>query len=221
MPSLEPELGDDFLKQFRKVVVSAGPLKGARYPEVSWEDLRKAARSYKQDPRFNQYAKRMMSEKALGRTSSSSEPSASWRQKCHEWLLWGWSKAKGRFGLFCFLSLLVFLLLSRPLFYVVMAKGTAVTVRLMLRRSIGFLVTILDAILDEAAAHLEASLLTAPAPNTAHPSVTGPAFDIQQPLSFHAYFMHAVFTILGLVLGRHMPRAHQPVRQLHLRQRQP
>ena len=192
---------------------------------MSWEDLRKAARSYKQDPRFNQYAKRMMSEKALGRASSSSEPttahSSSWKHKCHDWLLWGWSKAKGRFGLACFLSLLFFLLLSRPLFYVVLAKSTAVAVRLMLRRSIGFLVTILDAILDEAAAHLEASLLTPPVQNTAHPSVTGPAFDLQQQLSFHAYFMHAVFTILGLVLGRHMPRAQPVVRQLHLRPRQP
>jgi hypothetical protein len=35
MPSPELGPGEDWQKQFRKVVVSAGPLKGARYPEVS------------------------------------------------------------------------------------------------------------------------------------------------------------------------------------------
>ena len=103
LPELGP--GEDWQKQLRKVVVSAGPLKGARYPEVSWEDLRRAAKSYKQDPRFCQYAKRMMSEKALGsRPAQPQTASRTWRKMGAEWLMWGLAKAKGKAVLFTFFS---------------------------------------------------------------------------------------------------------------------
>lgn len=90
--------GED-LKQFKKVVITAGPLKGARYTDVCHDDLRKAARSYKHDPRFNQYAKRVMSEKALGNKSSidtTSQSSRTWRTSCSEWVAWIVSRARGR-----------------------------------------------------------------------------------------------------------------------------
>ena len=103
-----------------------------------------------------------------------------------------------------------------------MAKSTAVVVRLMLRRSIGFVVTILDAILDEAAAHLEASLLTAPAQHSLpHQPTSGQPFVIQQQFSVHAYVFHVIFTILGALVGRHWPRAQPTVCHLNLRPPQP
>eukprot|EP00438_Fugacium_kawagutii_P036602 Skav217812 [mRNA] locus=scaffold889:69820:83430:+ [translate_table: standard] len=46
-------------------LMRGGPLKGARYTDVSWDDVKRAAKSYKGDPRFNQYAKRRLSERAF------------------------------------------------------------------------------------------------------------------------------------------------------------
>ena len=45
--------------------MAGGPLKGARFTDVGWNDLKKAAKQYKADPRFNQYAKRCLSELIL------------------------------------------------------------------------------------------------------------------------------------------------------------
>eukprot|EP00438_Fugacium_kawagutii_P015492 Skav232953 [mRNA] locus=scaffold1860:174681:176460:+ [translate_table: standard] len=212
MPSQQPESGED-LKQFKKVVVAAGPLKGARYPEVSWEDLRKAARSYKQDPRFNQYAKRMMSEKALGTGNPPPEEPVvpkTWKTKLSECFAWCLTRVKARIFLACFTALLLLLLFSRPLFYVVMAKSITMVVRMTIRRSFGFVVIILDAILDEAAANLEASLLTPPvAPNMpVHESSQN--YEVRHYHSFGAMLAHVFFTCVGALLGRYIPRAHAP-----------
>lgn len=59
----------DLKKQFRKTVIAGGSLKGARYLDVSAEDLAKAARSYRSDPRFQQFAKRWIASKTLGQVS--------------------------------------------------------------------------------------------------------------------------------------------------------
>ena len=58
MSSEPSEIGGDLQKQFKKAVVSGGPLRGARYLDVGWEGLKKAARSYRADAPFNQFAKR-------------------------------------------------------------------------------------------------------------------------------------------------------------------
>ena len=52
-------------KAFRRAIVAGGPLKGARFTDVGWNDLKKAAKQYKADPCFNQYAKRCLSERAF------------------------------------------------------------------------------------------------------------------------------------------------------------
>ena len=213
MPSPELGPGEDWQKQFLKVVVSAGPLKGARYPEVSWEDLRRAAKSYKQDPRFCQYAKRMMSEKALGsRPAQPQTASRTWRKMGAEWLMWGLAKAKGKAVLFTFLALLACMLISRPLFHVVMAKSLTMGIRLVLRRSFGLVIIVIDAILDEVAANLEASLLTQPVPQGSPPQHPMHSFEIQQHYSFSSIMFHLIFTCLGALMGRHLPRTQPAVR---------
>ena len=192
MPSQPLEPGED-LKQFRKVIVNAGPLKGARYTDVCLDDLRKAAKSYKQDPRFNQYAKRVMSEKALGNVKpevAAADGPKTWKTLCREWAACTVSKVKGK-TLWAFFALLICCILL------------TMVVRLVLRRSIGLIALILDALLDEAAVHLEASLLTAPAQhnNLAAPTVL--AFEIQQHLTYGPILMHIFFTAVGAILGRH------------------
>ena len=211
MSSQLPEHGEDWTKQFRKVTVAGGPLKGARYSEVSVEDLKRSARSYRADPRFNQYAKRMVSELALGDANSASstrkngsEPQSrccSWR-RTREWGSWILLKAKGRIFLAVFTFMVLLLVLSRPLFYVVFARGLRVVVRLALRRSVGLLVLLIDALLDEAAASLEAGLI---APPSVNPLVTDNQvqFELQQQNSLSALLINGFFTLAGLLLGRH------------------
>jgi hypothetical protein len=215
MPSQPPDPGGEWLKQFRKVEVAAGPLKGARFTEVSWEDLKKAAKSYKQDARFNQFAKRMLSERALGPGKGPEDAAPqvpkSWRSRASEWLIWIFSKSKGRVFLACCVVSLLCLLLSRPLFYVLVARGLAISIRLALRRSFGLIVIILDAILDEAAASLEASLITAPVPG-----VPTNNLEIQQQHSFTTLLLHGFFALIGAWIGRQMPRAQVPVRRLRV-----
>lgn len=194
----------------KKVTVVGGPLKGARYSEISFEDLKRAARSYRADPRFNQFAKRMVSERALGDANRAFSAKGekeehsrccSWR-KTREWGSWILSKARGRLFLASFTFLVFLLVLSRPLFYVVFARGLRVVVRLALRRSVGFLIVLIDALLDEAAASLEAGLIAPPSQN---PLVTDNhvQFDLQQQNSFTGLLINGFFTLAGLLLGRH------------------
>ena len=111
MPSQPPDPGGEWLKQFRKVEVAAGPLKGARFTEVSWEDLKKAAKSYKQDARINQFAKRMLSERALGPGKGPEDAAPqvpkSWRSRASEWLIWDFFEVK-RQSLSCLLRSFTF-----------------------------------------------------------------------------------------------------------------
>lgn len=89
------------------------------------------------------------------------------------------------------------------MFYVVVAKGITVAIRLVLRRSSGFIALLLDALLDEAAAHLEASLLVAPAPTQQPPQHTVPPFEIQTHDTYATILMRFFFTAVGALLGRH------------------
>lgn len=210
MSSPQFEVGAEDLKQFKKLTVAAGPLKGARYPEVCWSDLRKAAKSYKQDPRFNQYAKRMMSERALGAASKGddkpNESAKTWKMWITEWAVWLFVKAKGKALLALCLGFLTLLLLSRPLFYVVLTRSLTMAVRLLLRRSVGLVVLLMDAILDEAAANSEASLISPPVVHNTPVSSNVQAFEVQQYHSYSMVLFHIFFTCLGALLGRHLPR---------------
>ena len=58
-------------------------------------------------------------------------------------------------------------------------------IRLVLRRSFGLVIIVIDAILDEVAANLEASLLTQPVPQGAPPQHPMHAFEIHQCSSCH------------------------------------
>ena len=72
MPLQRSEHGEEIERQFKKAVVAGGPLKGAKFLDVGWDDLKKASRSYRSDPRFNQFAKRKVSEQALGKQEHGS-----------------------------------------------------------------------------------------------------------------------------------------------------
>lgn len=161
-----------------------------------------------------------MSEKALGPKKEDFEnqkPKDCWKQigkHCKSFGGWLLSKAKLRLGLAFAVSLLLVMLLSRPLFYVVLAKSVALTVRVSLRRTMGLVAAVLDAILDEAATHLENNLNPTPMVTyqTAQ-SASGPTpqqfqqFQVQPMNSFVAYLLHGMCTLLGVIIGHRLPRA--------------
>ena len=54
------EGGAPLMKKFKRAVIQAGPLKGARYTDVSESDIRRGAKAYRGDPqRFAQFCKSM------------------------------------------------------------------------------------------------------------------------------------------------------------------
>lgn len=222
------ETGDDLAKQFRKAVISGGPLKGAMFLDVSWEDVKKAAKSYRGDPRFNQFAKRLVSAKALGDSSrqpgglvpsSQPQPKSRW-QRAKDWVSWSVAKVRGRLLLMSCLLTLAFVLLSRPLFYVIIAKGITIGVKIILKRSVGILAVIIDSILEEVASQLETELIGPPTPSAKTPTWTDTCPNPYAPLmaqnSFTTYLMHALFALIGALLG-HKWRAPQAARVNRLR----
>lgn len=205
--------GDDLVKQFRKAVVSGGPLKGAQFFDVGWEDLKKAAKSYRSDARFNQFAKRRVSERALGRgVSTVPEPTTyqRWCLRLKSWRTWLFTFMRARLVLSIGLIVLLLVLLSRPLFYLVLAKGLALCIRLALRRSVGLVAIILDAILDEVAVNLETTLIAPPAAGPSVPLQTA-GYELQQSQFFAQWLWHAFFGFLGAIIG-HRLRAPPAVR---------
>ena len=115
-----------------------------------------------------------MSERALGSESQPGNPSnpsnahsQSWKQfaraQLKDFSQWLWTKARFRIGLTLCIAIISIVVLFRPLFSTVFHKSIALSVRVILRRSIGFLALLVDAVLFEAANSLEASLITPPA----------------------------------------------------------
>ena len=196
--------------------MTGGPLHGAKYLDVGWEDLRKSARQYKTDPRFNQFAKRCLSERAFGEEVSSTRsavtPNLSLRAYAFakSIVLWVIARAKVKTGITLMMLLLIFILLSRPMFYSVLARALAVSLKAVLRRSIGLIVLIMDAILDEAAASLEASLITSPSPVRLPEYM--PAQQPPAPRTIYDFFWHGIFTMLGILIGHRLPRATHAAR---------
>lgn len=136
------------------------------------------------------------------------------------------SRARGKLLFMMFIAGLLLLIIPRPLFYIVLARGVSVGIKLMLRRSVGFLIIVIDSILNEAAYALEARLIsppphvvtqtragnTAPTPNTYNP------YEIQPQHTLMELLLHGFFIFIGAILGRHWPRAAPAFRRpTHLR----
>lgn len=153
----------------------------------------------------HQYAKRVVSERVLGAKEAAAEKNEnvkSWMTWSREWLAWGLTRTKGKVLPVCLLVSLMILLLSRPLLYVVIARGLAMMIRVALRRSVGLIVIFLDALLDEAAANLEANLLAAPTAGVQRMQDPEIPHELRQRYSFGAIFMRLFCACIGALLGR-------------------
>ncbi len=169
--SLEPAgSGEDlaFLrKQFRKAIIEAGPLKGAKFLDVGLADLSKASKSYKSDARFQQFAKRMMAIKTLGQESEEgtkqNSNSQNFSGKFFHWMhcgrVWMLQRLRARTLTALVILLAILTLFSRPMLYVVASKALTLSVKVVLRRTFGTVSLVFDAILEEVSDQIDLALL--------------------------------------------------------------
>ncbi|CAK8996465.1 Bacitracin synthase 1 (BA1) [Includes: ATP-dependent cysteine adenylase (CysA) (Cysteine activase) [Durusdinium trenchii] len=59
------EDGPGWVKKMRRVVISGGPLRGARYGDIPESEVARWSKSYKGDARFGQYCKQFMASKLI------------------------------------------------------------------------------------------------------------------------------------------------------------
>jgi len=169
--SLEPAgSGEDlaFLrKQFKKAVIEAGPLKGAKFLDVGLADISKASKSYKADARFQQFAKRMMAIRTLGQDADAgARPGTStatvtgrlfhWLSNIRSWLL---QRLRTRTLTVIVVLLVLLTLLSRPMLYTVASKTLTLSIKVFLRRTFGTVSLVLDAILEEISDQMDLAML--------------------------------------------------------------
>ena len=215
------------MKKFKRAVVQGGTLQGARYSDVSEQDLRKSARSYRGDARFRQFCKQWVAsqivapESLVQGTKQLGQPdvlaNASWWSKlktltltnCKQFLS---ERFKGRWWTFLTLLCLVLVVVSRPAFGKLCGRVIGLSVRVFIKRSMGLLLTVLDSILEEAVEQVEQALLPPPSvfntDGTAN-TKTSPAGQHSTSLQL---MLHVVCLIVGSFLGRMISNAPVPAR---------
>ena len=148
-------------KKFKKISIVGGTLKGAHYGDVSETDLRKAARSYRGDPRFAQFCKQWVAAETvapddepscLGHQSANSVPTTSvsltWKAWGYQFVCnfgrWTYGKCKGRWISAFFAFSFFMLVISRPAFSRLCGRLLGITIRLAFRRGLYLLTVLVD-----------------------------------------------------------------------------
>lgn len=222
------EDGAGLKARFKRAVVSGGKHRGARYTDLAEAEIRRCATSYKGDPRFAQYCKQWVALHLLspvepsGADSSAAVPekagtaqgaaSVTWSAWCGEKIKKLGSQvrsfARGRkLVAFCFF-ICFGILISRPSFGILFSKVTVLMIRGVLRRSIGLLTSVIDAVLDEAIEQVEAVLMGQPVQPTLqhqHAQPSEPVTQTMVPMIHDTW--HWIAHII-LVIGTFYRRAH-------------
>ena len=219
------EDGAGLKQRFKRAVVSGGKHKGARYTDLAEAEIRRCATSYRGDHRFSQYCKQWVSLHLLSpmeETSSSQNEKDSIKSEVPPvtWSQWAWSIvkkaaasmktfAKGRKLLtLAFLVSLTFLM-SRPSFGTLSSRLTVLVIRGLLRRTVGFVSAIIDAVLDEAIDQVESALVGQPLAPPHQYSQPGEPFS-QPPVPVFSNAWHWVahiFLVICTFYRRAVPAA--------------
>jgi hypothetical protein len=93
-----------------------------------------------------------------------------------------------------------------------MAKTLTLSIRLALRRWLGLIVILLDAILDEAAAQLEANLIHAPSAITGVGASIEPGQSLTPSQNWNEWWVHTLLLMLGILIGKRMNSAPRQAR---------
>lgn len=219
------EGGAPLMKKFKRAVIQAGPLKGARYTDVSESDIRRGAKAYRGDQRFAQFCKQWVAstvvapDEVLKVSDSSSSGQqkdegvvigATWKSFCKNWgkacCTWALNQFKGRCLTSCLLLFLVLVIVCRPAFGKLCGKVVGLSIRVFLKRAFGLVTLVLDSILEEAASQVEQALLPQPfVDHHQHPG--GSNQPIPHTSTSLQWTMHILCILVGSLLGRSLPRA--------------
>lgn len=172
------EGGEALRKKFKKITIVGGSLKGARYGDISEPDIRKAARSYRGDPRFAQLCKQWVAAETVAPDDDAQPSSAgrvagaqlssnqTWKAWCYQVACgagrWAYAKCKGRWFTATSVTCLLLLVISRPAFSRLCGRLVGISIRLAFRRGFYLVTILIDSILDEATYQMEATLLPVP-----------------------------------------------------------
>ena len=192
-------------------MVQGGSLRGARYADVNVSDIRKAARSYRGDARFAQFCKQFVAWETVAapcQPEGAPRPHSkiSFSLACGSFLSRLWKAlvehCRGRWLTFAVMVCLLVLVITRPAFGHLCGRALGLSVRLLLRRSLGVLLAIIDSILDEAASQVEQALLPVPG-LPAHPEPVHMTYQLQ---TWPSFAMHVLCLLIGSLLGRTLPQ---------------
>lgn len=152
-------------------VVSGGALRGLTYGELTQEQLSRAARRYPGDPKLQKYAKTIIASLEVDgdqnepepclpvavreRTQSGKEKTGCFR--CRAFFFWLYHLNIRRAVVFALcMILLVFLL--KPSLATICTQVLVKFMRLVIRRSTGFIIMLLEGLLDEIVYQIEFSV---------------------------------------------------------------
>ena len=204
--AMPPDNGQAWAKKLKKVEVSGGPLKGARYGDIPDSDIAKSAKSYRGDARFKQYCRLYMSAKLLDNKVETSETSESavpskWRMAWDRISPWvkRLHSGLGR-GHFLVFSVVLIFLISRPTFSVLCGKLSVLLIKSIIKRTVSLITMIMDAILEEAVNQVDTAMLPV-VPETVHSGAGKELIDRSSTST--QLLLHLFSLIIGSLLGRH------------------
>ena len=216
------ETGAALRKRFKRAVIQGGSLKGARYSDISDSDVRKNAKGYRGDPRFLQFCKQFVASETVVSTdgnastarglqvpSRSSQPWAFLASLLAHFARTIYGHFRGRWVTLGMLVAFAVIVISRPAFGRLCGRILGLSVKLVIRRTLGLLTLIIDSVLEEAASQVDFALLPAQPRESLEP-VFVPQ---QQPQPLSQLVLHLIGVALGALLGRHLPRDNPLVRQ--------
>ena len=221
----DAETGAELVKNFRRTSVQGGALRGARYSDVAKADIHKAAaKGCKGDPRFLQFCKQyvaleVVAAQPMASTQSPSEDSTgkvgpkfpwpSWKRLSGLASQWLRDRFRGRWLTLGMLTCICLIVITRPAFGRLCGRLIGLSFRLVIRRSIGIITTLVDSILEETVAQVEEALL--PAPEDEHRAPARSPGPVQQTSTLTHFVLNIICMLIGSWLGRANPRAAQAV----------
>eukprot|EP00438_Fugacium_kawagutii_P027182 Skav234841 [mRNA] locus=scaffold1428:275955:276593:- [translate_table: standard] len=202
--------------KYARRVVAGGALKGAHFEDLTYDQLVKASKRYPADSRLQKYAKTVVTSMELDGAEGEPEPCLplAVRQTAVEavdkeaWKNWLWRILRRltlhRAVVFCLVFMAV-ILIVKPSLATACTRVLVKFFRLALRRLTGFLLLILEGLLDELVYQIEFSLRQALPQDFDWDQLQ------QNPLNLFSHLLSALSGAAISMLSSYMVRRHRPI----------
>ena len=202
------EDGPGWVKKMRRVVISGGPLRGARYGDIPESEVARWSKSYKGDARFGQYCKQFMASKLIEGVQAPAGERLSTDASEQHTTFDKWKQCRAFFSKYMnkwprsrvFLACLVCLfILSRPRFTILCGRLSMLMVKTVFRQSLALLTAVLDAILEETIHQVDSVLMPMQIGTEFSPTAAGHA---DKSPGTYQLATHLVCVVVGAIYGR-------------------